>query len=349
MNESIRKSKEKCNGSIEESVHICDPVVVDIKDNKQPKIVSKKVKKGEKRKQKRDSNMSSSAIRETTKKRSKKNEISCEDCDGIVNDCKVSVEDSVDLCEVSDIKGKHDIPFLSECVEESKPGKKKKKGRKRKSDSNECSGEINSSLNGNEESVKKRKRVKSAEDKICEKVRGSDAIAKHEKKLKNKSVVPNEVSPFRNDNVLKGKLSIEVGHDENSEMMSNTFDSLDGSYLSTLLNHARGASSFKGIVNKATKANKDKSPVQDTSSETNIQDTPRIHSSTESLSQYGVRLSGDINASEKIPEEAKIEDNKVITEPMPLATFLLHSQKKVKANTKRRTQKSKKSVSTKVL
>ena len=334
-------------------MHICDPVVVDIQGNKQSKIVAKKVKKGEKRKQKRDSNMSSSATKETTKKRSKKNEISSEDCDGVVNDCKVSVEDSVDLCEDSDIKGKHDIPFLSECVEENKLGKKKKKkGRKRKSDNNEGSEEVNSSLHRNEESVKKRKRVKSAEDKICEKVRGSDAIAKHDKKkkkLKNKSVVSNEVSPFRNDNVLKGKLAIEVGHDENSEMMINTFDSLDGSYLSTLLNHARGAASFKGIVNKGAKANEDKSPVQDTSSETNIEDAPRIHSSAESLSQYGVRLSGDIYASEKIPEEAKIKDNKVITESVPLATFLLHSRKKVKANTKRGTQESKKSVSTKVL
>ena len=78
--------------------------------------------------------------------------------------------------------------------------------------------------------------------------------------------------------------------------------------------------------------------------------SPRIQLTAESLSQHDLRLSGDTKASEETAEGAKSEDNKIMTESIPLAMFLRHSQKKVKGDTGGRTQKQdKKSVSTYVL
>lgn len=348
LDESIRKAKEKCNDSMEESVDISDPDLMAIKESKQPKVVSKKIIKGEKRKQKSDSNMNSSAVKEKVKqkKRRKKNEISSQACDGMLNGSKVSVADA-NLCESSDVENKHDI--LRKCVEENKP-KKKMKGRKRKGDGNRGNEEINPTLNVNGESAKKRKRVKSGENKICEKVQKSDAIDKQgnkKKKLKNKSVVvsnKNVVTPLNNENDVKGKLSNEAGREE-SEIINNTSDSLDGSYLSTLLKQARDVTSFGGNVNNTTKANEEESTVEDTSTETNIKSL-----SAKSLSLCDLRLTGDTNTSEETPEGVKSEDNKVTAESIPLVMFLRHSQEKVKADTDGKTQKkSKKSVSTHVL
>ena len=353
LEESIRKAKGKCNDSMEESVNICDQLLMDIKENKQSKIVAKKTRKGEKRKKKCDFNIKSSAVRENLKqeKRSKKNKISSQECNGMVNGCKVSVEDSVNLCDGSDIENRHDIPFLNEC--KNKP--EKVKGRKRKGDSNGVSEEISPTLNVNDESVKKRKRAKTGENKICKKVQESDAIDKHGKKkqkLEHKFVVvqnKNEVTPLKNEDDVTSKLSTEAGC-EKSEIMNNTSDSLDGSYLSTLLKQARDVTSFGGNVNKATKGNGEKSTVRDASTEINIKSAPRIQLTSESLSQHDLRLSGDTKASEETAEGAKSEDNKIMTESIPLAMFLRHSQKKVKGDTGGRTQKQdKKSVSTYVL
>ena len=328
-------------------MNICDPLLMDIKENKQSKIVAKKTRKGEKRKKKCDFNIKSSAVGENLKqeKRSKKNKISSQECNGMVNGCKVSVEDSVNLCDGSDIENKHDIPFLNEC----KNKLEKVKGRKRKGDSNGVSEEISPTLNVNDESVKKRKRAKTGENKICKKVQESDAIDKHGKKkqkLKHKFVVvqnKNEVTPLKKENDVTSKL-------EESENMNNTSDSLDGSYLSTLLKQARDVTSFGGNVNKATEGNGEKSTVRDASTEINIKSAPRIQLTAESLSQHDLRLSGDTNASEETAEGAKSEDNKVMTESIPLAMFLRHSQKKVKGDSGGRTQKQdKKSVSTYVL
>ena len=354
LEESIRKAKGKCNDSMEESVSICDPLLMDIKENKQSKIVAKKTRKGEKRKKKSDSNIKSSGVGENLKqKKSKKDKISSQECNGMVNGCNVSVEDSVNLCDGSDIKNKHDIPFLSECTEKNKPDKAK--GRKRKGDSNGVSEEISATLNINDESIKKRKRAKTGKNKICKKVQESDAIDKHGKKkqkLEHKFVVvqnKNEVTPLKNEDDVTSKLSTEAGC-EKSEIMNNTSDSLDGSYLSTLLKQARDVTSFGGNVNKATKGNGEKSTVRDASTEMNIKSTPRIQLTAESLSQHDLRLSGDTNASEETAEGAKSEDNKIMTESIPLAIFLRHSQKKVKGDTDGRTQKQdKKSVSTYVL
>ena len=205
-------------------------------------------------------------------------------------------------------------------------------------------------------SIKKRKRGKPNGNKLCDETQGGDTVDKHSKKKKNKSVVVqdnNKIAPVGNENDVKDKLlkEAEASGNKGSDVMNITRDSLDGSYLSTLPKQARNVTSLVGNVVK-TEVFK-KSTVQDTNNtKMKIKDTPRIDSSADSLCQSDLCLAAETitNTPEEATEIAKGDDINLTPDSMPLAVFLRHAQKKVKANTEPRTHKERKQmVSTQIV
>jgi hypothetical protein len=360
LNESTHEAREKCNDTMKASVNNCNSM--DIDGDKECKVHTKKIKKGEELKQhdvvEGDARMCdtdpSAGDERVKKKRSRKRRTLSQDCATMANGSKVSVEDSIAIYEDSEIKEEHDKQFLSECVEDTSKTGKKVKGRKRKGDSKTGSEENIPTLTEDVKSIKKRKRGRPNGNKLCDETQGGDTVDKHSKK--NKSVVVqdnNKIAPVGNENDVKDKLlkEAEASGNKGSEVMNITRDSLDGSYLSTLPKQAQNVTSLGGNVVK-TEVFK-KSTVQDTNNtKTKIKDTPRIDSSADSLCQSDLRLAVDTitNTPEEATEIAKGDDINLTPDSMPLAVFLRHAQKKVKANTEPRTHKERKQmVSTQIV
>ncbi len=338
--------ESKCSATKEGNVNKCNSM--DIDEDKECKVHTKKIKKGEERKQNdvvegdvRMCDMDSSAVSKSVKKkRSRKKETLSQDSTKMESGSKVLVEGSIAICEDSEMKEQHG----KQCVEDIKT-EINAKGRKRKGDSKAGSKKNITTLNEDVESNKKRKRSEPNENTIC------DKHGKKKKKLKNKSVVvedTNDVAPVENE--VKDKLSkeAEVSVNEGSESVNYTFDSLDGSYLGTLPKQAQNVTSFGGSITKSIETteifNKEKSPVQDANNtETKITDTPKIDSSTDSLCQFDSGVPADSTA-EKATEIPKKENINLSPDSMPLTMFLRHSLKKVKASSEPRTQKERKKI-----
>jgi hypothetical protein len=337
-----------CSTSDKASVNNCNSISMAIDGDEECKIHTKKIKKGDKGSENNivegvesiyDMANLSAVNGNVKRKRKRKNK----GCMEVEDSGKGSVEDSIAMCEFSESKEQHDE--MSKSVEDYKTKKKKRK----------CS------KTANEEKLENNTVAKKTKNKICgEETHGSDVVDKHgekEKKLRNKSVVvqdSNDVVSVESENNMKGKLSkeMEMSTQEESERMNYTSDSLDGSYLSTLPKQARDVTSHAGKVVKTSETaegiNKEESLAPSTyNAKTAITDMQTIDMSTKhGLGKPDPAMHTDTAIQAEEDVVAKDENIELTPDSMPLSTFLRHSLKKAKANTKPRTPKeSKKLVS----
>ena len=301
---------------------------MDIDEYKEGGICTEKSKEGEECKQNGVDKGGASLFNanEVVIKKSKKKEKFTQDCTEAVSNSKM--KDNIDVYEDRGVTRKLENHVLNECMESNKTGKKIK-GVKRKGVHNTCTEENNdTTLNEDVKSIKKKKRMKSDENKMCDEIHGVDAVnkkGKKKKKVKNKFVVgqnSNKIPSQETGNDLQNKQAERSGG-QVSESLNCTFDSLDGSYLSTLPKQEQKITPFETTKPVGVFKN-DKSDVE----KSNAKGTPCVDLNVDSMC---------VSPGDKITNESE-ELMDMSPESMPLAIFLRHSQKKVNANAETKAQ-----------
>lgn len=337
--ESSSEPEGKCNDNINEaSLSNCDSTSMDIDANNDCKVIVKEKRKGGKRKQNveddvRVSDMDVSSVDELVKnKKSGKEEISqvCEDFEMEMNK-KISSDNN------DTVNDNYEKQCGNKCSTANESGalvEGKKREGVLQSRSEEKAGMFNV------EPKSKRKRGKPDEKKPCEKVHENSKPGKKKRKSNQKCVVfqsTNGKELVKNEDNEEGELSLgSVGKDW-LEIMDNTSDPLDGSYLSTLPRLARNVT--LGNVAK-TEVFKSGPKVQNTyDAKSDVKNTRGTDLSANTVAANGNTMD---NTSDETTETRENKAVNLSPDSMPLAMFLRHSQKKVKVTTGPKTKKERK-------
>ncbi|XP_028401764.1 ribosomal RNA processing protein 1 homolog B-like isoform X2 [Dendronephthya gigantea] len=316
-----------CNGNDEASLSNCDATSMDIDVDVDCEVIVKRKKKGGKRKQNKTvegnvhiSDMDTSSVNELVKnKKSGKEKINQKSPDlemEIKN--KVLDDDNTAVNEDSRIHEKND-KFANECSMQKIRKCKKREG-VLESRSEQKSDMINV------EPKSKRKRETPFEKKPCEEVHENGKSSKKKRKSNQKAVVSqssNEKESVENEN-----------NKDWLEIMDNTSDSLDGSYLSTLPKQARNYTPGKVAKTEMIKSGSIVRNTDDKKSD--------VGTGLSAATQVVANGNTIDNDSNETTETRKNEDGNLSPDSMPLAMFLRHSQKKVKVATEPKTKKERK-------